>query len=237
MKHSRIYLSLFLLLVLPSALSAQKPYHVRGGEWILSGSQVVSDGTRMNTNSRFTVFFHLEEEIHMDLTDNIGLFTGIGLRNIGLILDDYYAPAGENAKIVHRSFSLGLPGALKIGSFSKGYFVYGGAELEYLFHYKQKMFLSDTKSKFSEWNSERVNLINPSVFVGFQFPGGINLKAKYYLHNFLNPAFTGRDFSYAVDYSMYEQTSIFYLSISFKIKASDLKKILDEETKTYNAAL
>jgi len=227
----------FILLTFSGLLIAQKPYYVSGGEWIFSGSKVVESGTRLSTNTRFTVLFHLEEEIHYDFTNYLGVYTGLGLRNIGLIIDDFYSPAGENAKIKHRSFSLGVPAVIKAGSFKKGSFLYGGAEMEYLFHYKQKLFIDGKKLKFTEWNSKRVNLFNPSIFVGFQFPSGANLKAKWYLKNFLNSSFSGRDFSYDIDYSAYEESRIFYISLSIKLGPAQIKKLLDEKPKTYNASL
>lgn len=234
----KVYILLFsILMIFIFPLSGQKSYSVSGGEWIFSGSDVRSNGTRLNTNVRFTFFFHLEQELHYDFTDFLGFYSGIGIRNVGLILDDYYPPLAQNVKIKHRSYSLGIPAAIKLGSFKKNAFIYGGAEIEYLFHYKQKMYLNNTVWKYSEWNSRRVNRLNPSVFVGFQFPNGINLKAKWYLENFLNPEYRGFDFSNPVDYSMYDESRLFYLSLSFKLGSKNLDKLFPNEEKTYNASL
>jgi len=230
-------LFIIILAQIPLLLYGQKSYSVSGGEWIFSGSHVVENSVPLKTNMRFTFFFHLEQEFHYDLSDFIGFYTGIGIRNVGLILDDYYSPLARNVKIKHRSYSLGVPAVIKFGSFKKNAFLYGGCEFEYMFHYKQKLYIDNTKWKFSEWNSRRVNRINPSVFAGFQFPSGINIKAKYYLFDFLNRSFTGMDFNNAVDYSSYESSQLFYIAVSFKVGKKTLEKLLPNDDKTYQAQI
>jgi len=58
-----------------------------------------------------------------------------------------------------------------------------------------------------------------------QFPGGINLKFKYYPRNFLNTRFSGYDFGTPADYSEFTKTRLFYFSLSINIKSKDLKKL------------
>ena len=119
-----------------------------------------------------------------------------------------------------------------IFGFSDNFFLYGGGEYEYMFHYKQKLFLEDNKTKFKEWGSDRVNSFIPSFFVGVQFPHGINLKFKYYLDDFLNKDFTGTDFGYNVDYSQFEKSRIWYLSLAYTISNKDIKKFAGEHGRT-----
>ncbi len=230
---------LFIILLIAAGipLAAQKPYYVSGGEWIFSGSQVYYNATRLNTNMRFTLFFHIEEELHYDFSRLAGVYTGLAIRNIGLILDDYYEPLADNVKIKHRSYSIGIPGAIKIGPLNKNTFFYGGGEIEYLFHYKQKLFYDQEKWKFTEWNSKRVNRLSPSVFFGFQFKNGVNIKAKWYLEDFLNSTFSGTDFGRPVDYSIYSGSRIFYVSLSMKVGQKEIRKILKDDEKVYNASL
>ena len=177
-------------------------YLSTGTEIIFSGADVYFNGTDVNTNARFTLFFHLQQQVDFDLTDNIGLYTGFAIRNVGLIMEDLYQNVGynvdqlhpdynKNTKIKHRSYSLGFPIAIKLGSLENNFFAYGGFEYEWMFHYKQKKFIDGEKYKFKEWGSDRVNPWIPSWFVGVQFPGGFNLKFKYYLNDFLNQAFEG----------------------------------------------
>lgn len=241
----------FLLLVILSIAitsvesTAQRIYHSSGGEIIFSGADVDFNGRNVNTNIRFTLFFHTQQLINLDLTNNIGLYTGVAIRNIGLITEDLYQNVGfldidnmhpdynKTVKIKRRSYSLGFPVALKLGSFSKHIFLFAGGEYEWMFHYKQKLFIDDEKFKFKEWTSDRVNPWIPSLFAGIQFPQGFRVKFKYYMDNFLNPAFTGIDFGEQVDYSQFDNSGMWYISVSFFFNRSRFRELMErgfEET-------
>ena len=204
-----------------------KLYTTSGGETIFSDAIVNYDNNDVNTNLRFTTFFHFEQMLNLDLGRFLGVYTGIGMRNIGFITEDLYQNMGflgvdnahpdwnKDTKIKRRSYSLGVPLAAKVGLLNKQIFLFGGAEYEWTFHYKQKLFIDGEKFKFTEWTSDRVNAFLPSVFAGVQFPKGVNIKFRYYLDNFLNPGFTGIDFGENVDYSNFGSTGIYYVSLSF----------------------
>ncbi len=239
MKRSIIILTLTLAVF---SLKAQNTdiYMSSGGEIILSGADVGFNGTDVNTNMRFTLFFHLQTQVNFDFSDNIGLYTGFAIRNVGLIMEDYYQNVGydvdqtdpnynKNTKIKHRSYALGFPIAIKVGSFKNNFFAYGGLEYEWMFHYKQKKFIDGAKYKLKEWTSDRVNPWIPSWFVGLQFPGGINLKFKYYMNDFLNKDFTGQDFGVDVDYSQFESSGIWYISLSSMIKWRSIRRVMEKE--------
>jgi hypothetical protein len=213
-------------------------YHSSGSEIIFSGANMNFNGTSVSNNVRFTLFFHTQQLINFDLTDNIGLYTGFAIRNVGLIMEDYFQNVGydvdnthpdynKNTKIKHRSYSLGFPIAIKLGSFSKNYFIYAGGEYEWMFHYKQKKFIDGAKYKLTEWTSDRVNPWIPSFFAGIQFPGGFNVKFKYYLDDFLNKDFTGTDFGEAVDYSLFESSNIWYISLSWFINKKQIQHMME----------
>lgn len=245
MKRYILLLTLSLIFV---ALQAQDKniYMSTGGEIILSGADVNFNGTDVNTNMRFTLFFHVQQHINFDLSNNVGLYTGLAIRNVGLIMEDYYQNVGydvgqtdpnynKNTKVKHRSYALGFPIAIKLGSFDNNFFVYGGAEYEWMFHYKQKKFIDGEKYKFKEWTSDRVNPWIPSWFAGVQFPGGFNLKFKYYMNDFLNKDFTGQDFGEDVDYSQFESTGIWYISLSTMIKWKTIRKTYEKEIQNQSA--
>jgi hypothetical protein len=144
-------------------------------------------------------------------------------------VDNTHPNWNKNTKIKRRSYSLGFPLALKIGALDKGYFIYAGGEYEWMFHYKQKQFIDGNKTKYTEWGSKRVNPWNPSVFAGVQFPGGLNLKLKYYMNDFLNTNFQGIDFGEQVDYGQFQSTGIWYISIAVVINKYQLKKMMDSQ--------
>ncbi len=238
MKRYFLFLTI-LIAVISMETNAQRIYHSNGGEVIFSGADVNFNGTDVNTNIRFTLFFHAQHHLNLDVTNNIGLFTGIGIRNVGLITDDLYQNVGfidvdnthpnynKSTKIKRRSYSLGFPIALKLGIFDKNYFFFVGGEYEWMFHYKQKLFIDGNKTKFTEWTSDRVNPWIPSLFGGIQFPQGFRLKFKYYMDDFLNTSYTGVDFSQPVDYSQFESTGIWYVSVAFFINKKQVQNMMD----------
>jgi hypothetical protein len=243
-------LSAILLAINTSEISAQlQVYRSGGGEIILSGADIrmipsgagPASAVDVNNNMRFTLFYHLQQFVNIDLGKRIGFYTGAALRNVGLIQEDLYQYMGftgvdnthpnwnKTTKIKRRSYSLGFPVALKLGMIDKHYFIYAGGEYEWMFHYKQKQFIDGNKTKYTEWGSERVNPWIPSVFAGVQFPGGVNLKVKFYLDDFLNHHFTGTDFSQSVDYSQFESTRIWYISMAMILNKKQIEKMLDTQ--------
>lgn len=238
----QIFALIFILTIVTIETRAQKKiYHSNGGEVILSGADVGFNGTAVNTNLRFTLFFHTQHHLNFDLSNHLGLFTGLGIRNVGFIVEDYYQNVGfanvdnnhpnwnKNTKFKRRSYSLGFPLAIKIGNFDKHFFFFAGGEYEWMFHYKQKLFLDGNKTKFTEWTSDRVNPWIPSLFAGVQFPQGFRLKFKYYMDDFLNTSFRGTDFGQAVDYSGFESTGMWYVSMAFFINEKHLEKLRSGE--------
>lgn len=235
MKKNFVIIILAMTLVTIST-HAQRIYHSNGGEVIFSGADVNFNGTNANTNLRFTIFFHTQQLLNLDLTSHIGLYTGLAIRNVGLITEDLYQNVGfsgidntdpnwnKSTKVKRRSYSLGFPLAIKVGSLDKNFFVYAGGEYEWMFHYKQKLFIDDNKTKFTEWTSDRVNPWIPSLFAGIQFPQGFNLKFKYYMDDFLNPDFRGTDFGQAVDYSEFESSGMWYISLAVIINKKQVQK-------------
>jgi hypothetical protein len=238
MRRAFFLLSLALVFV-TFEIQAQKIYHSNGGEIIFSGADVGFNGTDVSTNLRFTLFFHTQHHVNFDFTRNIGLFTGFGIRNVGFIVDDLYQNVGfsdvdqthpnwnKSTKVKRRSYSLGFPIALKVGNFDKNFFVFAGGEYEWMFHYKQKLFIDGNKTKFTEWTSDRVNPWIPSLFAGVQFPQGFRLKFKYYMDDFLNTSFRGKDFTEEVDYSQFESTGMWYISVAFFINRKQIEKLMD----------
>lgn len=197
-----------LLLVMVGTLQAQVSdtlfnnnkkegiYRTSSGELIFSLVDMEVNGETVDPVLRFSAFFHFMEQWNFDIGDHFGFQAGIAMRNVGFITRDDPIRIQEHADLIdgddevdikRRSYSLGIPIGLKIGKLNNGAFFFGGVEPELMFHYKEKLFVNgDKDDKYNEWFSDRVNLINPSVYAGIQFKGGINLRFKYYLLDFLN---------------------------------------------------
>jgi len=141
-------------------------------------------GNEPNPIIRYSAFFHFGEQFHLNFGKSFGLYTGIGVRNIGMI-----NRLNDTVKVKQRVYSLGIPVAIKLGDMQKRIYAALGAELELFFNYKQKTFLGSGRGekveKFNEWFSDRTPLLNPSLFIEFNFKKGTYIKLRYYLMKFL----------------------------------------------------
>jgi hypothetical protein len=184
---------LLMLLVVPVFGSAQertgtKVYLKSASEFIFSLGMMEASvmDTAFNRDLevdpvvRFSGFFHLQEQLHIDFGRNFGIYTGLGLRNIGMI-----NKLNDSIRVKQRVYSIGIPLALKVGKLPGGWYAAAGAEGEFFIHYKQKDFYDDEKRKFGDWFSDRVNLVNPSVFLDINSNKGSYIRFKYYLNDFL----------------------------------------------------
>ncbi len=253
MKRNILFIICFLFTVFLSKVQAQRDvYMTSGGEFIFSWGDLKYSDAYLNENQnaeilatpvRFTCFFHFGQYTHLDFNNIIGLYTGIGMRNVGFITNEKL-PSVENdgttfdAKIIRRIYSLGVPLALKVGSFKDNFYIYFGGEYEWAFHYKEKYWKAHSrdgaKNKTVKWWPSQVNSFIPSAYVGVQFPKGINLKFKYYLDDLLNHKYTKDPTSINTvvsDLSKYEQSQLMYISLSIHLRSKEKvkKSKVDEE--------
>jgi len=243
MKILQLQLILAAFLMLPTAqlFSQTDVYAVTGGELLFQTAELSFKDSWAATNPndlqvgnpvRFTCFFHVGQYVHMDFTNNIGLFTGMAIRNVGFISDeklditDNSIEDASNYKIIRRSYMLGVPLALKLGSFNNHTFIYAGGEYELNIVFKEKYWNSTerdgAKTKNVDWFSDKTPMLIPSVFAGIQFPGGVNVKFKYYLENFIDN--TRTDSNPVFDLTRYEQTQVMYLSLSYQFNTNSVTK-------------
>jgi hypothetical protein len=100
----------------------------------------------------------------------------------------------------------------------KGFFIYGGYEIEYAFNYKEKQFENESnKQKSVYWFSDRVTQFPQSVMVGINFPYGFNIKFKYYLTNFHNQDYVSGEDLAGNPIKPYEnlKSNVWYISLNF----------------------
>ena len=222
MSIHKICLFVFTVFFLCFGASAQKPYLASAGEMIFSMGIVGSDSADLSPVVRFSPVFNLQQQVHLDFSDQLGIYTGLGVRNVGLITHHIDSFNNEE-KIKERSYSLGLPLALKFGKLKEGSYFALGAEAEIMFAYKRKIKLGDHKDKPSGWFNENVNLFNPSVFAEVKFHQGQYIRFKYYLLDFLN--YKGvklKDGEFLSDYG--PQSPLFYVSIGVVAPRGKSKK-------------
>ncbi|WP_020533683.1 hypothetical protein [Flexithrix dorotheae] len=186
-------------------------YSTSGLEIIFSGAAVHEKSGQQGSNIlRFAPVFNFQSMLNYDANPNLGIFSGIAIRNVGFIYD----PPNSGERKKYRTYNLGVPFGVKIGQLRQGFF-YGGYELELPFHYKEKTIVNEQKSKFSVWFSNRTPTLTHSFFAGIQLPKGFNLKFKYYLTNFFNHGYTETDSdgNTSQPYAGFD-ANVFYISLN-----------------------
>jgi hypothetical protein len=248
---SKLYLLILIIFgVINIPSIAQKVYPVTSGEIIFSQSNssftqaflTQYPGASMSAdNVRFTCFLHIGQYFHMDLTNSFGLYSGLAIRNVGMITDETLpqtvSTSGESVpytkyNIIRRQYMLGVPLAIKLGSFKNHFYLFGGGEYEMAFHFKEKYWTdsyerSGAKTKSTQWFASQTPTFIPSVFVGIQFPRGFNLKFKYYLNDFLNNSYKAGNNTQAgsfniSDLTRYQSTQLMYVSLCWQFNTSEL---------------
>ncbi|ANE49281.1 outer membrane beta-barrel protein [Flavisolibacter tropicus] len=196
-----------------SKTNSSKAYVTSGGELIFSFANIEQDGSSENSILRFSPVINLQGMLNKDLSEKFGVFTGLALRNVGYIMDDYKDPSNNlNYKKKFRSYNLGIPVGFKVGNLDKTFF-YGGYEGEVALAYKEKTYEGgDKTNKITGWFSNRQEIFQHGFLAGIQFPYGANLKFKYYLSEFHN-----RDYVDNAGVKPYAalKSNIYYFSLSF----------------------
>src|SRR5204863_281007 len=122
----------------------------------------------------------------------------------------------NNTKTKFRTYNVGIPVGLKIGNINK-VLLFGGYEIEFPIAYKQKTFVNeDKKDKDVIWFSDRVEPVQHSVLLGFQFKHGATIKFKYYFSEFFNRDHT--ELENGIESKPYDVgVNIFYFSLSWNV--------------------
>lgn len=219
MKRTSIIIAFSLILTI--GISQTEKYWSGGSETIFGFASIDDDGSSRGNVMRFAPFLNLQGMYNIDMGKNFGLFTGLAVRNVGYIYDNYkiYNDPNDLEDITYvkkkfRTYNLAVPLGLKLGRLDK-LFIYGGYEIEYAFNYKEKTFEGDRKSdKFVVWFGDRAEQFQHGFLVGIQLPYGSNIKFKYYLSGFHNQDFVDNDGN-----KPYENlnTSIFYFSLNYNL--------------------
>lgn len=180
-----LLIGLVICLSIPLSSQAQensKSYFTSGTEFIFSFASIDNNGDDQGNVMRFSGWLNLQGTYNYDFSKSFGLMTGIALRNVGFI----YNNQELGVKKKYRTYNIGIPIGLKLGSMGKAH-IYAGYEIEFPTNYKEKTFNNERKDdKFNVWFTKRTPAFYNTVFVGVAFKYGLSLKFKYYLTNFFN---------------------------------------------------
>lgn len=116
-----------------------------------------------------------------DFDQYFGIFTGLGLKNIGFI-----EKIGDSTT-KRRLYTLGVPLGFKLGNLQKHHYGFIGGGVDMPFNYREKRFVKrNDKAKFNEFFSDRTDRFMPYLFAGFAYGAGMTFKVQYYPSNFFN---------------------------------------------------
>jgi hypothetical protein len=196
----KIYTIIIFCTFIAVSVYSQSRAYVTSGFEIIFSEATISDVNNPEATStlRFAPVINPQSMMNVDISKKIGIFTGLAIRNVGYIYDEYSTvlPDGvtEPIKKKFRTYNLGIPVGLKLGDLS-GLFIYGGYEIEFPFVYKEKTFNTTGEKTNTDvyWFGERAEKIQQSWMVGIQMAYGLNLKFKYYFTEFHNQDFTANN--------------------------------------------
>ena len=148
-------------------------------------------------------------------------------------IDGYYVNKGIRSRFTdyYRKLpELAISGLLRLRmTIKNGYLsIFGGYEVEFPFHYKEKTFVDEKKEKFTAWFSNRIEQFQHGVIVGIQFPYGTSIKFKYYFSEYHNQGYTESD-----GYQPYAglKSNVFYFSLNFNL-FTPMKVYYDESSRS-----
>ncbi len=220
-----------MMLLAIDAFSQSKTYLGSSSEYIFSLSQTTTkEGPSADPVLRFSMWFNSSGIIEQRLNKNIGIVTGLGLRNVGMI------NKLDSIRLKHRVYGVGVPLAIRIGDLDKKVSLTLGAEAELFLNYKVKEFVNKEKIyKKNEWLADEVELFNPSVFAQVHFGKSYYIRFKYYLNNFLKECVAAPGSTAPCGYTMHNNartvingyplnSQLFYISLgSEKLKSKKNK--------------
>jgi hypothetical protein len=213
--RKKIVVTIFCILFAIPLFSQSKTYFTSGFEMIFSFATIDDNGRDESSALRWAPVLNIQSMVNADLSQNFGVFSGIAVRNVGYIYDNYTYPGNDYSnKKKFRSYNLAVPLGIKIGNLN-GLFLYGGYEFELPFLYKEKTFENGDKiNKTTGWFSKRQEPFQHGFLVGVQFPYGANLKFKYYLSEFHN-----RNYVDSNGQRPYEglKSHVFYFSLNYNL--------------------
>ncbi len=129
---------------------------------------------------------NLGTQFHINISKNVGLYTGANIKNIGFI-EKYKNP---DSTVKRRVYAIGVPLGIKVGNIERGAYLFAGGGIDIPFNYREKGFVKRSdKTSFNEWFSDRTPHVMPYAMIGYTWHLGFTVKAQYYLTDFMNQGF------------------------------------------------
>jgi hypothetical protein len=229
MKNSILLYIILIFSSLPGF--SQRIYPASQTELIFSLAHMNSTAVHSSQVVRFSGFLNHEFQLHVNLRKHFGYYSAIGIKNIGMI--NRFGDQDINLK--QRSYAVSFPLAFKFGNIQNQSFLAFGAEINLLLNYKEKFLYGDTKTKKSEWFSNKVNPFQPAVFFQIKYLKNQIITFKYFLNDYLRYQPGGLKLPDGTVVSDYGRSSnIFYISwgSSLEAKSPETKKTEPKKIRT-----
>lgn len=157
---------------------------------IFSAARLEPKAPNQSQAVRFSMFLNLGFTYNYNFCNSFGMYTGLGIKNIGYIDKTEVLGVGEYTT-KRRVYTIGMPLGFRVGNMKKRDYFFAGGGLDLAFHYKEKQWLEkrNNKAKFSEWFSSRNETFMPYVFIGFGYHGN-TIRFQYYPGSFMNQDYT-----------------------------------------------
>lgn len=134
---------------------------------------------------RFSYFFNVGLHFNYNYDEHFGIYTGVGIRNIGLI------EKNGDTTIKRRVYTLNVPVGFKIGNLGKKNYLILGGGIDVPFNYREKRYTERRdKEIFNEWFTDRTPSVMPYLQLGAMFNPGIALNVQFFPNNFFNTDYT-----------------------------------------------
>jgi hypothetical protein len=181
---------------------------------ILSTSIMERPGDRRElTTLRFSML-NLGYHFNYDFDEHFGIFTGVGIKNIGFI------EKNGDSTTKRRVYTIGAPLGFKLGNLRKRHYGFIGGGVDFPFNYREKRFVKrGDKYKFNEFWSDRTDEYMPYIFAGCSVGAGIVLKVQYYPSNFFNTGFEEDNNGQTVQPYRGYRVNLLYLSLGIDLKS------------------
>lgn len=174
---------------------------------------------------RFSVI-SIGNNFHYDFDKKFGLFTGVGIKNVGFI------EKNGDSTTKRRLYSLGIPLGFKMGNLQKRHYGFIGGGVDFPINYREKRFINrGDKYKYNEFWSDRTDPYMPYLFAGCSVGWGAIFKVQYYPGNFFNTDFT-EDVGPLLNTKPYQgyRVNMLYFSLGFDIRYRSHSKPCCEDT-------